>query len=106
MSSPLYGLLRKNVSMAEVPALRAKTPPLSGGRSLREHRHDVRARLPASKEVREHAHVRIDVREVRLQACTEVVQACFAIRGVEDPVLRALAMAGEQVLALTAVLRQ
>src|SRR5262249_32972077 len=68
--------------------------------------HDVGRRASVLELGRHEPHVRIDVVKERLVARTQVIQAIFAVRRACEPMLRALAVAGEAHLAFTAVARK
>ena len=64
------------------------------------------ASRPCSSRVRHHLHAPVGVREEVLQPLAQVVQTRLAVGREQDAVLGALAVAGEQELALAAVARQ
>jgi hypothetical protein len=58
------------------------------------------------KKVRHHLHRLLDVRKKQLVAGAQVVQPALAVRGLDETVPRALAVAGEEYRTLFAILRQ
>ena len=74
--------------------------------SSSEYLHDLVGVPPCSNEIGHKAHRSVDVVEERSVAAAEVVQPWFTVGREHEPVLGALAVAGEPYVAGPAVLGQ
>src|SRR6266550_4201538 len=96
--------------MASLPLLAASARTGVVAAPLRvygQHLGGDLVRIPSRRQELLHAaHRRIDVPEEDLVARTEVIQPRFAVGGLDEPVLRAAAVAREQERARAAVPRQ
>lgn len=71
-----------------------------------EGSHDVGRRTAGEKFAFHEIHCRSDMFEELVIAFAEVVQSGFSVRGMSKAILRAFSVAGEKILAFTALARQ